>query len=347
MKRALVFLLTAALVISMFGCSGNSPSSASGDSQSSSTQSTPASEESKTTDFPTGTITIVVPYSAGGGNDVNARRLAAKSEEIFGVKMVVENVPGGNTLTGAAQVLGGKADGYTLIANSCTGLLASPQMYGNPYDLDDWTPIISQNTVPMVLVAGPSAPSKTTAEDFIQYCKDNPGTITVGCAGYGDSSGMGAAIVFAAMGIDVQLIPFNSASESLANVLGGHVDYANMPVSTSFGNVESGELVPLFEFGGLDDNAYDVPSVVELGYGDAATPYYRVICAPAGTPDDVVAILREGFTKMVNDPDLQKEFEEANDPLLSPITDPQELQDRMAKDWEAYGETIERLGLGE
>ena len=322
MKKAMCLMLAALLTLTLIGC---------------------ASAEAN---FPNDTITIVVPYSAGGGNDVNARRLATKFEEVFGVKAVVENIPGGSTLTGTLNALARPADGYTLIASACTSMIGSPLMYGNAYDVNDFIPLVSQNSVPMVLVASPDAPVTSSAEDFIEYAKANPGTITVGCAGYTDSSGMGLAIAFAAMGIEADIVPFDSAADSLAAVLGGHVMYANMPTSKSLASVENGDLIPLFEFGGFE-NVFNVPTVIDLGYPEGACPYYRLISCKAGTPDEVVKILREGLAKIITDPEMIAESEAANDPLLFPILDGEEIEAQVQKDWVSYGEVIERLGLGQ
>ncbi len=290
-------------------------------------------------------ITVVVPYNAGGGNDTNVRLMAGYAEKYFGTPMVVENVPGGSTLTGAAQVLNGEADGYTLFANSCTGLLASPQMFDGSYELSDWIPIVSQNTVECVLVAGPAAPVNTSLADVVAYIKEHPGEVTVGCGGLSDITGFQASVAFNAMDCEINLIPFNGAAESLENVLGGHIMYDVIPVSVCFSSVESGDLIPLVEVSGIKDNACKVPTLGDEGYPEGECAYYRVICAPAGTPDAVVEKLRNCFTELLQDEEVIEAYANANDALTSPIFDAAELQKKVENDWNTYGAIIDELGL--
>lgn len=290
-------------------------------------------------------ITVVVPYKAGGGNDTNMRLMSGYANKYFGTAMVVENVPGGSTLTGASQVLNGEADGYTLFANSCTGLLASPQMFEGSYELSDWIPIVSQNTVSCVLVAGSAAPVNSGLDDIIAYMKEHPGEVTVGCGGLSDITGFQAAVAFDAMGCEINLIPFNGAAESLENILGGHIMYDVIPVSVCMSSIKSGDLIPIAEVSGIKNNACGVPTLGEAGYPDGECAYYRVICAPAGTPDAVVEKLRVCFTELLQDPEVIKAYEDANDPLTDPIFDINELNKKLENDWKVYGEIVEKLDL--
>lgn len=291
-------------------------------------------------------ITVVVPYKAGGGNDTNMRLMAGYAEKYFGTTMVIENVPGGSTLTGAAQVLGGEADGYTVFANSCTGLLASPQMFGGSYELTDWIPVVSQNTVECVLVAGPAAPVKDSLDEIVAYIKEHPGEVTVGCGGLSDITGFQASIAFNAMDCEINLIPFDGAAESLENILGGHIMYDVIPVSVCLSSIKNGDLTAVVEVSGISDNACKVPTLGEAGYPDGECAYYRVICVPAGTPDAMVEKLRECFTALLQDPDVIQAYEDANDALTSPIFDAAELQKKLEEDWDIYGKIIEELDLG-
>ena len=198
----------------------------------------------------------------------------------------------------------------------------------------------------MVVCAGPSAPAKTV-DEFLAYAKEHPGELTVGCAGLGDISGLSAAITLDALGVQCEIIPFDGAAESVANVLGGHVNYVCCPASTVVSHVEEGTIIPLYEVGGLEENQFNVPSISDLGHPEATTPYYRVIVAPKGTPDEVVAALREGFAEMLADEEVIKVFEEANDPLLNVISDIDVLNARLQQDYDSYGEVIEKLGLAQ
>lgn len=350
MKKSVMMALTFLMSgVMMSGCSG-SPAQQS--DTASGAESTAAEAVKGKTDGEdkgeatfTEAITVVVPYKAGGGNDTNMRLMSGYASQYFGTAMVVENVPGGSTLTGASQVLNGEADGYTLFANSCTGLLASPQMFEGSYELDDWIPIVSQNTVSCVLVAGPAAPVSSGLADIVAYMKEHPGEVTVGCGGLSDITGFQAAVAFDAMDCEINLIPFNGAAESLENILGGHIMYDVIPVSVCMSSIKSGDLIPIAEVSGIKDNACGVPTLGEAGYPDGECAYYRVICAPAGTPDAVVEKLRTCFTALLQDPEVIEAYENANDPLTDPIFDVDELNKKLENDWKVYGEIVEKLDL--
>lgn len=345
MKRSILLLLALVLVLGVLGgCSNSSSSSAPAGSSEPADSGSAAAAGDYTF---TGPIHIMVPFKAGGGVDTSSRLLATGAEKYLGVKIVVDNKPGGNSLTGATEVLNGKADGYTLMANTCAGFIGAPQMYGNPFNpTEDWIPIVSQGTVPMIVCAGPSAPAKTM-DEFLAYAKEHPGELTIGCAGYGDISGFSTFITIDALGIECEVVPFDGAAESTANCLGGHVNYVCAPASTVAGHVEEGTLIPLYETGGMESNPYNVPSISDLGHPEAATPYYRVLVAPKGTPDEVVAALRKGFAEILADPEVQKTFEDAKDPLMATITDSEELTARIQADYEAYGKVINDMGLAQ
>ena len=131
MKRKVSLFLVLALSLSMLlaGCGNKQTATDPKDSD-----NAPA-EEFKFTE----NMTLVVPYKAGGGVDVAVRALLeAGLRDALGTTVSVENVPGGNTLIGAQQVIGAPADGYTVFVNTCAAFLAAPQMYGDPYTPDDW-----------------------------------------------------------------------------------------------------------------------------------------------------------------------------------------------------------------
>ena len=264
MKRKLSAFLVLALTLSLAlaGC-GKTPANP---APAESDVSSPAENNFKFTE----NMTIVVPYKAGGGVDVAIRALLeAGLRDQLGTSVTVENVGGGNTLIGAQQVLGAPADGYTLFVNTCAAFLAAPQMYGNPYTLDDWQYITTLGVTELLVAGGPSAPADTV-DELIAFGKENADGVTVGCAGYGDISALAAFITLGAMGVKCQLVPYDGAAESVAACLGGHVQYVCATASTIASHCEEGTMTALYETGSLDDNSLGVPSISSLGYADAA-----------------------------------------------------------------------------
>lgn len=297
--------------------------------------------------FPTKPIKIVVPFKAGGGMDVSTRFLATAGEKVFGQPVVVENRPGGSGLIGAGEVANAPADGYTLLATTSGSYGAAPHIYKPPYDPKSaFVPIISPGSTAMILVAGPSAPAKDF-KAFYDYAKAHPNQVTVGCAGYGDISGMQLAKAFRAMGLKVKIVPFNGASETAANTLGGHVMYGNISDSTAKAHIEKGTFKPIFVFGGKVKRApFDtIPSLPELGYKNGDSAYYKLIVAPANTPEPVLKALREGFMKITEDAGVEKLFENAGASLDGTTNDPVYLKEVTEDDYKSYGEIVAELGL--
>lgn len=339
MKRKLSAFLVLALTLSLAlaGC-GKTPANP---APAESDVSSPAENNFKFTE----NMTIVVPYKAGGGVDVAIRALLeAGLRDQLGTSVTVENVGGGNTLIGAQQVLGAPADGYTLFVNTCAAFLAAPQMYGNPYTLDDWQYITTLGVTELLVAGGPSAPADTV-DELIAFGKENADGVTVGCAGYGDISALAAFITLEAMGVKCQLVPYDGAAESVAACLGGHVQYVCATASTIASHCEEGTMTALYETGSLDDNSLGVPSISSLGYADAATPYYRLVAVTKDVPSDTVEALRAAFKAVLENPDAVAKMAESKQIVKDVVNDPDELKALIEKDYAAYGELVSTLDL--
>ena len=339
MKRKLSAFLVLALTLSLAlaGC-GKTPANP---APAESDVSSPAENNFKFTE----NMTIVVPYKAGGGVDVAIRALLeAGLRDQLGTSVTVENVGGGNTLIGAQQVLGAPADGYPLFVNTCAAFLAAPQMYGNPYTLDDWQYITTLGVTELLVAGGPSAPADTV-DELIAFGKENADGVTVGCAGYGDISALAAFITLGAMGVKCQLVPYDGAAESVAACLGGHVQYVCATASTIASHCEEGTMTALYETGSLDDNSLGVPSISSLGYADAATPYYRLVAVTKDVPSDTVEALRAAFKAVLENPDAVAKMAESKQIVKDVVNDPDELKALIEKDYAAYGELVSTLDL--
>lgn len=337
MKRKVSLFLVLALSLSMLlvGCGNKQTATDPKDSD-----NAPA-EEFKFTE----NMTLVVPYKAGGGVDVAVRALLeAGLRDALGTTVSVENVPGGNTLIGAQQVIGAPADGYTVFVNTCAAFLAAPQMYGDPYTPDDWQYITTLGVTELIVAGGPSAPAKTV-DELIAYGKDNADGVTVACAGYGDISALGAYITLEALGVKCQLVPYDGAAESVAACLGGHVQYVCATASTIASHCEEGTMTALYETGSLDNNSLGVPSITSLGYPDASTPYYRLVAVTKDVPADAVEALRAAFKAVLEDPAAVEKMAESKQIIQDVVNDPVELKALIDKDYEAYGAMVATLDL--
>lgn len=305
-------------------------------------------EAAPTTDFPTGTITIVVPHGAGGGVDTAARTVAPFLAKELGVNVVIENIKGGNGITGHVDVLNRHDGGYSLVASTCASYILAPYMYGNPYDpMTDFVAVGSIGNSNMFLAAGPSAPVKTL-DEFISYAAEHPGELTIACAGLGDISGLSLARFLKVMGIEANIVPYDSAAESSAALAGGHVMYSSGTYSGLKGFVDEGTVTVLLDLtGGVENPPYEVPCVSDVTGNTAdETHYYKTLVVPADTPDEVVAILRAAWERAILSEECQAAFQELGDPLQG-VMNGEVMQQQVLSDGPVYSMLVEELGLAE
>lgn len=253
--------------------------------------------------YPIKPITIVVPYGAGGTNDILARALAAGISPLLGQPVIVSNRAGAGGNLGAAHVANAAPDGYTLLLASSGVFAVNKWLYKNlPYDPDTLAPVMLAGKVPNVLLASPTLPVNTEKE-LIAYAKDNPGKLNFASMGTGTSGHLMSELFMQQAGIQAQHIPYKGSTAALTDMLGGQVQlmFDNLP--TALPHVKSGKLralavsteqrTPLLP---------DVPTVAEAGVpGFEATAWFGV-GAPAGTPTDVIAKLNKALAKAMEDP---------------------------------------------
>lgn len=297
-------------------------------------------------DFPTKEISIVCPFKAGGGVDVNARLVAKHLQEKYGWTVVVENITGGNTLPAAVEVLNRKHDGYTMFVNTNLSFLLAPQAYGGSFNpLEDFTPIISNTTTPVYLsVKADNDMGIKTAQDFIDWCKLNPGKATIACGGIADVTGVAAYNACKAMGLEVELVPYSGSAEALVALAGGHVLFSSSPGAATASYAKEGTIIPLIDFANLEDNVCGAPTIGSLGFGDASIAQYRVCVVPSDTPQEIVEILRDALLELCSDPDYIADNEAANDPVVN-VLDGEQLYEKMVADYDVCTALIDELGL--
>lgn len=297
-------------------------------------------------DFPTKEITIVCPFKAGGGVDVNARLVAKHLQENYGWTVVVENITGGNTLPAAMEVLNREHDGYTMFVNTNLSFLLAPQAYGGSFNpLEDFTPIISNTTTPVYLsVKADNDMGIKTAQDFIDWCKLNPGKATIACGGIADVTGVAAYNACKAMGLEVELVPYSGSAEALVALVGGHVRFSSSPGAATATYANEGSIIPLIDFANLEDNVCGAPTLGSLGFEDASIAQYRVCVVPSDTLEQVVEILRNALLELCSDSDYITDNEAANDPVVN-VLDGDQLYEKMLADYDVCTLLVDELGL--
>lgn len=281
MKKIIVLMLALVMVVPMVFAQG-------------------ASESSEV--FPNKPIKLIVPWSAGGGTDAIARALARSGEKHLGVPVVVENKPGGTGAMGLGETVKASPDGYTLaILPVELSFLKDQGIY--PFDFSNFTRIMNLNTDPSALTVKADAPWNNLKE-FVDYAKRNPGSIKIGHSGTGMLWHLAAATLALATGTDYTYVPFNGAADAIASVLGQNIDAVTVSGAEVSAQVRAGEMKILAVFGEKRLDIFpDIPTARDQGI-DVVVNTFRGLGGPAGIPEDRVAILHEGFKKMMEEPEF-------------------------------------------
>jgi tripartite-type tricarboxylate transporter receptor subunit TctC len=259
-------------------------------------------------DYPARTVTVIVPFAAGGPADITGRIVADIFSRYLGQKFVVENVGGAGGTTGALRAARATADGYTILSGHLGTNALAPAFYPNlGYDPQkDFEPIGLSAEYPELLVVRKDFPANNFKE-FVAYAKSNPDKLNVGHAGLGSVSYIGCLLLHAAIGIKPQMIPFTGTAPVLNAMLGGQVDYECDPVLGTLSQVQAGNVKALAVAARKRSSLLpDVPTSHEQGLPEFdIAPFYAVF-VPSGTPQAVVDKLADALNKGLNEESVQK-----------------------------------------
>lgn len=296
--------------------------------------------EGSAASYPSEHVTVVVPYNAGGGNDIVVRALVEAAKDYFPKGITVENRTGGGGVVGLLYGASAKADGYTITNTPVETVTLPHTPTGKDLKASMFKPIISINESFSCLTVNASSPYNTI-DDFIAAAKTK--TLQMGNSGIGAIWHLGAAALEQEAGITVKHIPFEGGAVCITELLGNHVDAITNSYDEVRPHVEAGALRVLAVFAPERlEYAQDVPTAKECGYNVICSAW-RGISVPAGTPDEVADKLAEILLKAAQSEEFQTLMKNANFPIV--IMDREQFVERMAQDDKYYGELIEKLGI--
>lgn len=260
-------------------------------------------------DYPSRTVTIVVPFGAGGSADVYARVLAEKLGHETGKTFIVENRPGAGAVIGTQYVAKAAPDGYTLLMMSNTQTVNESLVRNKPYALmRDFVAVAPVNEAPLVLVERTSLAARTLPE-LIAYAKANPGKLNYASSGTGTPYHMAGELFKSMAGVDIAHIPYKSSGGARTDVLGGQVDLMFDAVSTMTDLIATSKVRPLATTGKVRSEVLpNVPTMAELGLPDYTATIWLGILAPKGTAQPIVDMLNQKIAKVVNDPVVKAQW---------------------------------------
>ena len=254
---------------------------------------------------------IVVPFTAGGSSDVQARMLADRLSRMWGQPVVVENKPGAGGHLGGKYVVDQAADGYTLMVGSI-GLHAAYGVYGkltyNPGK--DLRVVTVLAEMPHVVVATPSLPVKNLTE-LTALAKSQPDSVHFGSAGVGSSVHMMGELYKLQSGAPIVHVPYRGSSAALNDLLGGQIQLMFENPPTVLAHIKGGKLKGLAVTGKQRLAALpDVPTAAESGMKDYVATSWTTVAVSSKVPEAIVKKLNEDIRKVVNAPEFRKGLEE-------------------------------------
>jgi len=269
--------------------------------------------------YPSRPITMVAPFPPGGIADLTARPVAAAMEKVLKQPVGVVNKIGAAGAVGMQFVATSKPDGYTLLLalSSISIIPEADKLFGRPpaFTVDQFAPIALISADPTILVVPADKPWKTAA-DFIEDAKKRPGQISYSSSGVYGTLHMAMELLSNAAGVKLRHVPYAGGGPALTAVLGGHVDALASGPAVVLPQIKAGKLKALAGWGDKRFPALpEVPTFKELGYPGAEFYIWAGVFAPKGTPEPVLAKLRDTLRAVVAD----AEFKGAMDKLETPI----------------------------
>lgn len=253
--------------------------------------------------FPSREIRFIVPWNAGGSNDIAARALAQLAAE-QGVRVIVDNQPGATGSIGMNKVAQAAPDGYTIGMGTSSTLALIAQGL-TPLRNEQFAPIARVTTDPLMLLVPANGPV-STLEGFVEHLKKNPGKVSIGTPGSNNLNHIFAVMAGRAAGVDVIAVPYTGGSKVITDLAGKQLDAAVLKPSESKGQIDAGLVKPIALFANERLKAMpEVPTFREKGfdvfpYGQLVQMAY--IVAPAATPQPVRDRLTEIFSKAIQSP---------------------------------------------
>jgi tripartite-type tricarboxylate transporter receptor subunit TctC len=303
---------------------------------------TPRKAVAQTANWPERPVKLILPYAPGGASDLIGRPWADKLGHAFGQQFVIENRGGASGIIGTEAVARSAPDGYTFLLTPSAPLTVQPFLRKTPYDPGkSFTPVGRVGDLISGFAIHPAAGPKTFKE-MIDYAKANPGKLAYGSAGLGTSSHLRIEMLRVVAGIDVLHVPYRGSADALNDLLANNVQMMNeinpMP------HVKAGKLILLdISYPERHPDFPGVPTLWEVGYGDAYVPSWYSIWAPAGTPGEIVAKFNAKMIEIAKEPDFRAKLFAMN--VAIPPQTPEEMAQHFADDAKRCAELIRRTNI--
>jgi len=260
-------------------------------------------------EFPVKPIRLIVPFPAGGPNDIIARVIGQRMSELAGQPILIDNRGGQGGVLGTDTVAKASPDGYTIAISSAGALAISPSMEKVAYDtLVDFTPVTLIATVPEMLVVATNVPAKTMAE-LIALAKAQPGKLNFASSGPGSLPHLAGELFKLTAKIDIVHVPYRGAAPAVNDLLGQQVQMTFLDLPVLLPQIKPGSLRAI-AVGSAEraPTAPEVPTTAEAGFPDLRIENWYGMVAPKGTPKEIVAALNRLATQAMADASVKEKL---------------------------------------
>jgi tripartite-type tricarboxylate transporter receptor subunit TctC len=295
--------------------------------------------------YPNRPVRLIVPFPAGGPNDIIGRLVAQKLAEPLGQQVIVDNRAGAGGNIGTDLVAKAPPDGYTLLSGGMGSLVMNPIIEKVPYNpLRDFAPVILMASAPNVLVTHPSLPVRDV-KGLIALARAHPGQLNYGSGGVGSTPHLSGALFNALARVDIVHVPYKGNAPAITDLLGGQVQLAYLGIPPVQPHIQGGKLKAIAVTSARRSAALpQVPTVMEAGVpGYELSPWYGVL-APAGTPADIVAKLNAAIGNIVRTPEMTEKLAAIG--AEAETTTPQQYGARLKADIEKWTGVIRQAKIG-
>lgn len=260
-------------------------------------------------DFPSKPIKLIVPFPAGGPNDIIARAVGQKMADILKQPVLIDNRGGQGGVIGTDMVAKAEPDGYTIAVTSAGALAISPNMQKTAYDtLKDLAPVTLVAKVPEMLVVATSVPANNMKE-LVALAKAQPGKLNFASSGPGSLPHLAGELFKLTAKIDIVHVPYRGAAPAVNDLLGQQVQMVFLDLPVLLPQVNAGKLKPI-AIGAPQrvPSAKDVPTTTEVGMPDLQTENWYGMVAPGKTPPAIIARLNQAATEAMKDPGVKEKL---------------------------------------
>ncbi len=298
-------------------------------------------------DFPTKTITVIVPFAAGGPTDTVARLVAQSMSTDLKQQVVVENVGGAGGTLGAGRVARAANDGYTLLLHHI-GQSTAPTLYRKlPYDArKDFAPIGMITDVPMTIVARADFPPKDVPE-LLKYVRENKDKVTYANAGVGSASHLCGMLFMSTADVQLTTVPYKGTGPAMNDLLGGQVDLMCDQTTNTTSQIRSGKIkayavttkTPVASLS-------DLPTLDKTGMPGFEVAVWHALYAPKDTPKAIVDRLSKSLQVALQDQNVIKRFADlGTEPVSQDRATPDSAQKFVASEIDRWAPIIKKAGV--